>query len=476
MSLRTWLALVLALEAALILGTFATFLVLAGWPARPVGLALPLAGAAAVGAAGALFLGSRVASVLRRPLSAMTAAARSAASEERPPAGGGSLAVERVRAASDDTFAEAAAAIKAFNDLMGEVARHLGALRTERSTLESVLTHMSDALLILNSDGVLSLVNPPAERAFGIRARQALGRRLIEVLHHFDLDALVRRVEQERIAVTREIEVHYPEDRFLRVEATPMSGRDGELLGTVVVAQDVTDLRRTDLIRQEFVANVSHELRTPLASLRALAETLLDAALHDREAAPRFLSQIIAEINRLTLLVSDLLDLSAIESGSAKLEMVSVPVSEMVEDVVDKLRPAADRKSLTLRVEGIDSLPPLRGDQVRLEQALANLVDNAVKYTPDGGTITVSGEDRGELIAISVTDTGIGIPAEHLLRIFERFYRVDRSRSRALGGTGLGLSIVKHIATSHGGRVEVQSTEGRGSSFTLLLPRVPDGS
>ena len=476
MSLRTWLALVLALEAALILGAFATFLVLAGWPARPVGLALPLAGAAAVGAAGALFLGSRGASVRRRPLSAMTAAARSAASEERPPAGGGSLAVERVRAASDDTFAEAAAAIKAFNDLMGEVARHLGALRAERSTLESVLTHMSDALLILNSDGVLSLVNPPAERAFGIRARQALGRRLIEVLHHFDLDALVRRVERERIAVTREIEVHYPEDRFLRVEATPMSGRDGELLGTVVVAQDVTDLRRTDLIRQEFVANVSHELRTPLASLRALAETLLDAALHDREAAPRFLSQIIAEIDRLTLLVSDLLDLSAIESGSAKLEMVSVPVSEMVEDVVDKLRPAADRKRLTLRVEGIDSLPPLRGDQVRLEQALANLVDNAVKYTPDGGTITVSGEDRGELIAISVTDTGIGIHAEHLLRIFERFYRVDRSRSRALGGTGLGLSIVKHIATSHGGRVEVQSTEGRGSSFTLLLPRVPDGS
>ncbi len=476
MALRTWLALVLALEAALTLGALVTFLALAGWPARPVGVALPLAGAAAVGAAGALFLGSRAASVLRRPLSAMTAAARAAASGERPPAADGSLAVEHVRAASDDTFAEAASAIKAFNDLMGEVARHLSALRTERSTLESVLTHMSDALLILDSDGVLSLVNPPAERAFGIRARQAIGRRLIEVLHHFDLDALVRRVERERIAVTREIEVHYPEDRFLRVEATPMSARDGKFLGTVVVAQDVTDLRRTDLIRQEFVANVSHELRTPLASLRALAETLLDAALHDREAAPRFLSQIIAEIDRLTLLVSDLLDLSAIESGSAKLEMVPVPVSEMVEDVVAKFRPVADRRSIALRVEGIDSLPPLRGDQVRLEQALANLVDNAVKYTPDGGTITVSGGDRGELIAISVTDTGIGIPAEHLLRIFERFYRVDRSRSRALGGTGLGLSIVKHIATSHGGRVEVQSTEGRGSSFTLLLPRAPDGS
>jgi two-component system phosphate regulon sensor histidine kinase PhoR len=476
MALRTWLVLVLALEAVLTLGALATFLALAGWPGRSVDVALPLAGAAAVGAASALFLGSRVAAVLRRPLSAMTAAARSAAPGERPPAADGSLAVDHVRAASGDTFVEAATAIKAFNELMGEVAHHLGALRAERSTLESVLTHMSDALLILDSDGVLSLVNPPAERTFGIHARQAIGRRLIEVLHHFDLDALVRRVEREQIAVTREIEVHYPKDRFLRVEATPMSGRDGEFLGTVVVAQDVTDLRRTDLIRQEFVANVSHELRTPLASLRALAETLLDGALHDRDAGPRFLDRIITEIDRLTLLVSDLLDLSAIESGSAKLERAPVSVRDLVEDVVAKFRPVADPRGIAVRVEALDGLPPLWGDEVRLAQALANLVDNAVKYTPDGGTVTISGEDCGEFVAISVTDTGIGIPAEHLPRIFERFYRVDRSRSRALGGTGLGLSIVKHIATSHEGRVEVRSTEGRGSSFTLLLPRAADRS
>jgi signal transduction histidine kinase len=244
----------------------------------------------------------------------------------------------------------------------------------------------------------------------------------------------------------------------------------------VIVAQDITDLRRTDQIRQEFVANVSHELRTPLASLRAVAETLRDGAVHDPEAGPRFLAHMITEIDRLTLLVSDLLDLSAIESGSAPLDMGLVSVEDVVNDVLAKFHLVAERRHITMRVEGLADLPPVWGDEPRLAQALANLVDNAVKYSDDGGTVTVTGQDRGDMVAVSVTDTGAGIPPEHLPRIFERFYRVDRSRSRALGGTGLGLSIVKHIATSHGGRVDVQSTEGRGSSFTLLLPRAQAGS
>jgi two-component system, OmpR family, phosphate regulon sensor histidine kinase PhoR len=476
MRLRTRLVLVLGLEAAVALGAFVAFLALAGWPPRAPHLVWTLAGAVGIGAAGSLFLGARLGAVIRRPFLEIAAVARSAAADEPRTTLDGTLAVEQVRARPDDAFIESAEAIKAFNEMLEQVARHLAALRTEKSTLESVLTHMSDALLILDSEGVLSLVNPPAERMFGLSARQAQGRRLIEVLHHFELDALVGQAERERVALTREIEVHYPEDRWLRVQANPVSGRRGEFLGTVVVAQDVTDLRRTDLIRQEFVANVSHELRTPLASLRALAETLQDGALQDREAGPRFLSRIIAEIDRLTLLVSDLLDLSAIEGGSAKMEMAPVSVRDMVGDVIAKFRPVADRRQIALRADGIDGLPRVWGDEVRLEQALSNLVDNAVKYTPDGGAVTVSGQVREDLVALSVTDTGIGIPSEHLPRIFERFYRVDRSRSRALGGTGLGLSIVKHIATSHGGRVEVQSTEGRGSSFTLVLPRAPDGA
>jgi two-component system, OmpR family, phosphate regulon sensor histidine kinase PhoR len=463
MRLRTLLALAFLAEAVLTAAAGVICAALAGWPGRWPGLALPLAASAGVGAAGALLLASWVAGVVRRPLAGIRAAAQSGAA--------GNL-----RAADPGSFAESFEATAAYNTLVTHVARHLAALELDKSTLESTLTQMSDALLILDPTGALAMVNPSAERIFGVSAALALGRHPIEVFHHFELDALVRRVEHERAPVRSEIEVPYPDHRVLRVQANPVVGPRGAFLGSVIVAQDITDLRRTDRIRQEFVANVSHELRTPLASLRALAETLRDGAAVDSEAGPRFLAHMIAELDRLTLLVNDLLDLSAIESGSAPLTMGPVSAADVVNDVLAKFHLVAERRRITLRAEGLAGLPPVWGDETRLAQALANLVDNAVKYTDDGGTVTVAGQDRGDLVALSVTDTGTGIPAEHLSRIFERFYRVDRSRSRTLGGTGLGLSIVKHIATSHGGRVDVQSTEGRGSCFTLFLPRAQAGS
>jgi len=457
MRLRTVLALALVAEAMLTGAAAVIALALAGWPGRGSQLGLPLAAAAVISAAGALALARYVAGIVRRPLLAIHAAAQSGAAGD-------------LRFADPGSFAESFEATAAYNALVKHVARHLAALELDKSTLESTLTQMSDALLILNPTGELAMVNPSAERIFGVSAAQAIGRHPIEVFHHFELDALMRRVEQERTSLRSEIEVHYPDHRVLRVQANPVVGPHGAFLGSVIVAQDITDLRRTDQIRQEFVANVSHELRTPLASLRALAETLRDGAVHDPEAGPRFLAHMIAEIDRLTLLVSDLLDLSAIESGSARLDVGLVSLEDAVNDVLAKFHLVAERRRITIRVEALSGLPPVWGDESRLAQALANLVDNAVKYTEDGGTVTVTGQERGDLVAVSLADTGPGIPAEHLPRIFERFYRVDRSRSRALGGTGLGLSIVKHIATSHGGRVEVQSTEGRGSCFTLLLP------
>jgi two-component system phosphate regulon sensor histidine kinase PhoR len=421
-----------------------------------------LGGGLAAGLVGALVLGGRLATAVRRPLRKIAAAAW--------PGAEGRLRGVPVAEAS---FAEGRETIAAFNVMAAQLDRTIDGLTREKNTLESVLAHMSDALLVLDAGGALTLVNPSAERIFGVAAPLVVGHRVIEVLRHFELDALIRETERERAPAAREIVVHRPQHRVLHVQASPVRGRHDEFLGTVVVAQDITDLRRTELVRQEFVANVSHELRTPLAALRTLAEALLDGAAADREAGPRFLNQIVAEIDRLALLVNDLLDLSAIESGSAKLEMRPVALGEVAEAVAAKFRPVADRRRIALRVEAPGG--PLRawGDRERLAQAVANLVDNAVKYTPDGGAVAVSVEDRGDLVAVAVADTGIGIAPEHLPRIFERFYRVDRSRSRALGGTGLGLSIVKHIATSHGGRIEVESTEGRGSRFTLLVPRAP---
>lgn len=455
----------LAVYAAIVVVIAAALFTLTGWPRSFPDLALPLSGAVVVAAAAAAIIAGRFSAALTRPLRELAAAAWSGVEGRLRPAH---------ESSQDTSFDEVREAVAAFNAMALEASHTIAALEFRKSTLESVLAHMSDGLLVLDGQGALTLVNPAAERFFGIVAPFVIGHRLIEVFRHFELDALVRQAERERRPYSREIELHHPEHRMLRVQANPVTGARGEFLGVVVVAQDITDQRRTDMVRREFVANVSHELRTPLTSVRALAEALAGGAAQDREAGPRFLERIIAEIDRLTLLVNDLLDLSAIESGSAKLEMEPVPLGEVIEDVVTKFRPMADRRRIVLRGNG--ERGPLRAwaDRARVTQAVANLVDNAIKYTPDGGTITVEGEARDGMVAISVADTGIGIASEHLPRIFERFYRVDRSRSRALGGTGLGLSIVKHIATSHGGDVEVKSVEGRGTRFSLLLPRAPE--
>jgi len=456
-ALTLYVALVAAAAAALFAGT--------GWPRRFPELAPPLFGTVLIAAAAAIVIARRLSAAMTQPLHELAAAAWSGVEGRLRPTH---------EASRGAPFEEMREAVSAFNAMALEASHAIAALEFRNSTLESVLAHMSDALLVLDAQGNLTLVNPAAARFFGVLAPSAIGHRLIEVFRHYELDALVRQAERERQACAREIELHFPVHRLLRVQANPVIGPRGEFLGVVVVAQDVTEQRRTDTVRREFVANVSHELRTPLTSVRALAEALAGGAAQDREAGPRFLGRIMAEIDRLTLLVNDLLDLSAIESGSAKLDMEAVPLGEVIDDVLTKFRPMADGRKIALRGNG-PSVGALRAwaDRARMTQAVANLVDNAIKYTQDGGTVSVDGEARNGMVAISVADTGIGIAPEHLPRIFERFYRVDRSRSRSLGGTGLGLSIVKHIATSHGGDIEVNSVEGRGTRFSLLLPRAP---
>ena len=315
--MRLWrgMTLALVLEAGVTLAAVVAAVVLAGWPAHTPPAVEPLFGVAVVALAAAWLLGGRVAASLRRPLREITEAARAGADG-------------RLRPVQGESFAEVRETIAEFNAMVAQADRTITDLDRGKSTLEAVLAHMSDGLLILDPDSVLVLVNPSAERIFGISASAAIGHRLIEVVHHFELDALVRQAIRERVPLTRELEIHQPDHRVLRVQANPVRGGRSEFLGIVVAAQDVTDLRRTDLIRQEFIANVSHELRTPLASLRALAETLRDGAARDPEAGPRFLGRIVSEIDRMALLVNDLLDLSAIESGSAKMEMTPVSMSE----------------------------------------------------------------------------------------------------------------------------------------------------
>jgi two-component system phosphate regulon sensor histidine kinase PhoR len=259
----------------------------------------------------------------------------------------------------------------------------------------------------------------------------------------------------------------------------PIAGRDfvlaffpqGVSPGCVLVARDVTEERRYDRLRKEFVANVSHELRTPLSVIAGYVETLKDGALKDEQNAPKFLESIERNVHRLASLVSDLLELSRLESSGQLAHPRRVETRPLLEKVVEDFRPLADRKGQRLTLEISPEVKAVDADPDLLERALRNLVDNAIKYTPDGGSITLGARTAADSLLFSVRDTGIGIPLEDLPRIFERFYRVDKSRSRELGGTGLGLAIVKHIAQLHGGAISVESRPGAGSVFTLRLPQ-----
>jgi two-component system, OmpR family, phosphate regulon sensor histidine kinase PhoR len=240
----------------------------------------------------------------------------------------------------------------------------------------------------------------------------------------------------------------------------------------VLVLHDITELRRLERVRRDFVANVSHEFKTPLTAIQGFAETLLGGALDDNDNRRRFVEIIREHAARLARLTDDLLTLSRIEAGKLELRMQPVSVTDLVEMCAQTTQMKADQKKLTLEFDVRPNLPPVRGDASRLAEILQNLLDNAVQYTQPGGRVTLRADvaPGARQAAISVSDTGIGIPQHEQQRIFERFYRVDAARSREVGGTGLGLSIARHLAEAHGGRIEVQSEAGKGSTFTLFLP------
>jgi two-component system, OmpR family, phosphate regulon sensor histidine kinase PhoR len=254
--------------------------------------------------------------------------------------------------------------------------------------------------------------------------------------------------------------------QFVRVVVTPFLKGAGR--GYLVMLQDLTQMRRLQTVRQDFISNVSHELRTPMASLRALVDTLRDGALDDPPAAYRFLDRMEIEVDALTQMVEELLELSRIESGQVPLRLDSVPISAVIFPAVERLRPQAERNHLTLKIDVPRDLPRVLIDAGRIHQVVTNLVHNAIKFTQERGDISIVAHAEGDHVKVQVADTGVGIPATEINRIFERFYKTDRSR--AAGGTGLGLAIAKHIVQAHGGEIWAESTEGEGSRFTFTMP------
>jgi len=327
---------------------------------------------------------------------------------------------------------------------------------------------MLEGLLLLDRNRKIYLANRAFKNLFGLKI-ELRGKTIMEALRVHELDELVKRVEAEGQVFEHELKLPEFSERWLQVNAAVISNAAGEREGTILVFHDLTRIKQLERQREEFVANVSHELRTPLSLIKGYVETLLDGARNNPEVAERFLQIIERNTNRLDLHIQDLLAISALESGKMKLELQPVELRQLVEKVFNDLHSRAENRGIKL----VNELPVMtaNADGNRVDQVLANLVDNAIKYGRAQGTVTVGGEktDAGKL-EIFVRDDGPGIPPEALDRVFERFYRVDKARSRDQGGTGLGLSIVKHIVQSHGGEVWAKSELGKGTTFFFTLP------
>ncbi|MDB6168668.1 MAG: sensor signal transduction histidine kinase [Verrucomicrobia bacterium] len=353
--------------------------------------------------------------------------------------------------------------------LSGLREKHTQAIEEHQHQLETLLDSMIEGLIVLDNHGRITLSNRAAEMLFGF-SRQMVGGSLLEAVRHHEVAAVAARLGAEAAILDHEIRLEGPPLRVVQVNAVVLRDSAGTGTGSLLVFHDLTRLRELEGARQEFVANVSHELRTPLSLIKSAAETLLDGGKSDATALDRLLKIIDRHADRLTLLIDDLLLLAKLDSGRMELHPEPTALRVATQDVFDDLlRRAAARE---VRLE--NAVPPgliAQADPDRLRQALSNLVDNGIKYGRIGGVLKVSAralEDRR--IEICVRDDGPGIPPEALERVFERFYRVDKARSREQGGTGLGLAIVKHAIQAHGGDVRVESEPGKGAAFYFTLP------
>ncbi len=388
----------------------------------------------------------------------------------------------------------------ALDDMRRQTQACIGQMALEKSRLEAVLASITEAILVTDQSGRVLMGNRAFEKLFGA-SRVGQARMPIELVRHRDVQDAIEQTLKTGQVMFLDLIRSSGRERHLDVQIAPILQDDQTCTGSITIFYDITELRRLERIRKDFVANVSHELRTPLTTIKGCAATLADGALDDRAAARRFVQMINNHADRLHHLVEDILDLSRIESGAIPLETCMHPVQEVVNSVVGHIRPRARQKALAITVKLKENVQ-VQCDRKLIEQALLNLLDNAVKYTPEGGKIWIQTRDfqreenvgnapesrrNGQTevghspqtrakretrrIALEVRDTGIGIPLAAMDRIFERFYRVDKGRARALGGTGLGLSIVRHIMDAHGERVYVESEQGKGSTFGLTLPR-----
>ena len=354
----------------------------------------------------------------------------------------------------------------AFNSMAASLRRMVQELSGERDKLSAVLDTMADGVALIGPEERTELVNSAGLEMLRVREPEPIGKRFPEVVRDPDLYRLVASCLETQEQQHGEVELFQP-IRYLSAIATPII--EGEATSVLLTIHDLTRMYQVETTRREFVTNVSHELRSPLASVKAIVETLDNGALEEAEVARDFVRRIDWEVDRMSRLIEDLLDLARLDSRQGLISLNTVDLRLLMTEVKESFQERADYKNVRVEVIAPERLPRAVGDEERLRQVLINLLDNALKFTPGSGWVTLSAYPLDELVRVGVRDSGAGIPEDHLPHIFERFYKADRSRQG--GGTGLGLAIVKHIVQAHGSEVAVQSREGEGSAFTFTLPR-----
>lgn len=431
-------------------------------PASEAGLSRSLAAIGLmglVGAALAVLIGYIGAARTTRSIAALTEGARQLAAGELD---------YRVNAQASNETQELAQAFNRMAVSLRDLVRDLSA---ERGKLTAVLNTMADGVVVIDGNGRIVLVNHAAERILEIEGEDVLERRFSEIVRDHSLQQLVARCTDRREVQHGEVEI--PQwRRYLSVITTPLADHGGS--SVLLTMHDLTRIRQVETTRKEFVSNVSHELRGPLAAVKILAESLASGALKEKKRAKDFLRRINGEIDRMTAMVNELMELSRLESEQSSLQLAPLDLHPFIAELREEHDERTKKRKVALEVALPEALPPVRGDEEKLRQVFDNLLSNAFKFTPEDGRVSLSAQQENGNVCLRVADTGVGIPRKHLPHVFERFYKVDRSRNSK--GFGLGLAIVKHIVQAHGGEVHAESAEGQGTTFTVVLPAVIEDS
>ncbi|MFW6102508.1 MAG: ATP-binding protein [Chloroflexota bacterium] len=392
-----------------------------------------------------------IARITTRPIRKLTAATRRITSGEL----GQKITIEARDEVGELTHA--------FNEMSAKTKELVETISDDRTRLATILDNMTDAVIMIDSDGNISLANRAAEKLFEIK--EVKNKPLIEAVRDHEVDALLKLC----LRTGNTQATHYESSsskRYLRAIAIPIVHDESH--GVLLLFQDLTELRNLQTTRRELIGNISHEFRTPLAGIKAMVETLRNGAVDDKEAARDFIARIDSEVDRLSQLVAELTELSRIEMGKAELKKEPVKINKLVEEVIAQFSPQVERQKIAISQDFAADLPSVPADKDRVRHVVANLIHNAIKFTPAGGSITVTSRALEDSVIVNIADTGIGIPKEDLPRIFERFYKGDKARTGE--GTGMGLAIAKHVVETHGGNIWVRSEEGKGSTFSFSLP------